>query len=91
MGEREEKERALAPTLHGEFVFPCGERERNTERKRNGGEGMLSYVGAKETGERQTGVAEETLEKERLGRRGSWLTGVEEAGANEPSFTPVGR
>lgn len=42
-------------------------------------------------GERQTGVAEETLEKERLGRRGSWLTGVEEAGANEPSFTPVGR
>lgn len=55
MGEREEKERALAPTLHGEFVFPCGERERNTERKRNGGKGMLSYVGAKETSDTARG------------------------------------
>lgn len=67
MGERErEKKSAFSPILHGEFVFPCGERERNTARKRNEGDAFIRRnEGDERHGERRTGVAEETLEKER--------------------------
>lgn len=36
-------------------------------------------------------VVERTLGKERLLAARGWFAGVEKAGANEPSFTPVGR